>query len=327
MTEPKEKTENDTKNNKNRSNKNGGLGSAAVFILVGAGIFIFVLSLTEAGGMAVPFYIALTALALVVATLISTISKSLKEIESGDTKTGDENQVTSKPLEEIISAPQTESHPRILKILRAPIIWVAIVFGIVGIITTFLYFHRENTGINVQWNYYPKPEDSPIEKLTSDGSKIMVKTQSEQYFTARAYERCYGDYCWHRESSFENIIYEDKSLDEFRLNEIKILEDEFKEIESTFNDSACYTKTSQKYPPEGQISDALIFRECMRGDVRETRIIVAEDGGLWVWYNSSSQSQVIINTFIISIFMSPTIALVGTLLYKAFSSAIKREKN
>lgn len=282
-----------TKNTDN--NKNNNVNGAIFAILVGAGLIIAIDTFFGSGGIANRALLGLTILALIIVTLVSIINKSLKDISLNT---------------------QSASHSKIMQISRAPIVWVAIIFGIIGISIAYLYSYRNNLGINVQWNYYPKPENSPIEKFTSDGSGIMVKTQSEQYFTTSAWERCYGDYCWFRLSSYENITYEDKLLNELRLDEIKALEERFEEIESTIADPACYAKTLPKYPPEGQISNALIFRECKHGDVHETRIIVAKDGGLWIWYNWSSQSNVITNTFLISIFVAPVLALIGALLFK-----------
>ena len=277
--------------------KKGGINKdgATFAILVGTGILLFFSSFGGLGGLLHLYIIAFAVFSLVIVNIFSIISKSI-----------------------IDTNPQLKG----FQTIKAPIIVVAIVSGIIGIIIVFLYQQQlnviENSGINVQWNYYPKPEDSPIEKFTSDGSLIMVKTQSEQYYSATAQEQCYVDSCWFKLSSYENKTYEDDLLNEYRLDELKTLDKRFNQIESTTNDPNCYAKSFPLDPPEGEINDNVIFRGCPYGygDVSEVHIIAAKDGGLWIGYHRYSRSNVISNTFWYSIFIAPIFALIGVLLFK-----------
>lgn len=288
-------------NSENENNNSGCLRSIVITILIIAGILLALALLTDpvSAGIWIPLIIFFTIFALIVVTLTAILLKSRNYAEHNNGYIVNDSQSMSKTSKDDKFNNQTISETKEFSLPR-----VAIISGIIGIIVVFIFLHRENTGANVNWKYLPKPDDSPIDEILSDQLFVVVKTQSGNRFIARP-SVCH-EYCW--DDDFSGWAFKE---------------------EEAVNDPLCPDKSSPKPPPEEQIRDEFIFRLCKSdGSIREMRIVIADNGDLWVWQKwIDSTYGVISRTISNSIFVAPVFALLGVLLYKMFRSLINQGKN
>jgi hypothetical protein len=277
------------KTDNNKNNNNGCLKRVVAAILIIAVLLILAsFAIPYMAYYAIIFITFYTIFALIVVALAAILIKSKKESEKNRGDGIDDNQSIPKASSDSKvnrPTPPETSNPSLLK--------VAIMSGIIGIIVAFIFVHRENAGVNVNWKYLPKPDDSPIEEILSDQSFVVVKTQSGNRLIAR-HALCY-EYCW--DDNFSRWAFKE---------------------EEAVNDPSCAARSLPKQPPDKQTGEEYIFRQCKHGAVYETRIVVAEDGGLWVWYKliESTLNVVFRSIFTYGFFAAPAFALVGVLLYK-----------
>ena len=118
-------------------------------------------------------------------------------IVEGDKVSQDiDNQKADQPAEERTPTrsidEQSESRPsesttkqrRKLRLLDATVI-----SGLLGVIIVAVVLIRNNTGINVEWEHLPNPDNSPIVEVLVDNENVLgvlirVKTQSGRYYIA-----------------------------------------------------------------------------------------------------------------------------------------------
>jgi hypothetical protein len=301
MTGRTNKTGNDDNSKENKNNNSGCLRSAPVTIIVSAAILFILTSFTDDYSAMYFRYIIgfFTIFALILVALITIIDNSKDDDKKNGIETSANSETDVSLTKENLSINQTARQSE-----KKRVQGVAIFFGIIGIIVTFIYSHRDNAGVSTRWKYLPKPEESPISEIITDHFVVIVKTESENDYVARP-DICY-QYCWE-----EDINYW-----------------VFKEEDAT-NDPSCPAKSQPQPPPEEQIRDEFIFRLCKSdGSIREMRIVIADNGDLWVWQKwIDSTYGVISRTISNSIFVAPVFALLGVLLYKIFRSLINQGKN
>lgn len=280
-----------TDNKNNKSNKNNTAG-CVVAILVGAGILFAVTSFAEGGGMAQPAIAFFAGAAIVIVILIGVITGSSKQIERRIIADSSDSQDMLDSVKEQPSQGTSKAKTTRLQVLIA-----ATVFGIIGIIVVYLYLYRENTGVNVEWVYRTKPEDSPIVEVLAHETNIRVKTQSGDYYYTSPYY-C-EENCWNTDGGYPG----------WEKNAI--------------NDPSCRAKSSPPPPPEGQIRDEFIFRTC-EFVTEDTRILIAKDGGLWLWYKwISSPASIFAEALVYSVLVAPLFSLIGVLIVNAFRATKK----
>lgn len=273
---------------KTDNNNSGGSKNAFVIILVFAGILLVLTSFGD--DYSAIFFRIFIVFFTVFLLIVLSLSEVLKDKEKVDIDTTPDTQVMN-PGEEDVSNRQISPQTKKVRVAAA-------ISGIIGFIIVFIFgylqAYQENVGANVRWKYLPKPEDSPISEIITDHFVVIVKTESGNDYVARP-DICY-QYCW--EDNINSWV--------------------FKEEDSVHNPS-CSAKSQPQPLPEEQIVEEFIFRLCKSDDtVRETRIVIANDGGLWVWQHWIYPTSTVINRSIspIGILVILAFALIGSFVYK-----------
>jgi len=280
---------------KNEKNGFGCFGIAVVTILVVAAILLILTSFMDgfSAGIFQMVILFFGAIALVGVILIGVITQSIRG-EKKDNSSASDNSLGTPDSEQELNVPSQQSSPA----KGSQILFIATAFGIIGIIAVYTYLYRENIGVNQEWIYRAKPENSPIAEvrvLSQIEPIILVKTQAGNYYYTSPFY-CEKN-CWDNDRNYQDLDPE----------------------EYTINDPLCKAKASPSLPPEGQTGDELIFRDCPYTDTQETRIVLAKNGGLWIWYKWVWGS-IVGTTFGYSLLVAPIFSLVGILFYNAFKS-------